>query len=100
MQQDHATYVNDGWLVFQASDGGEVRAIAEERRYGSSGLRGLHRVAEPLHPGGRRAPSAPRSRDQGRHPPQPVRLGAVMWWAILPLAAAASIGMLYLAWHQ
>lgn len=39
MQQDHATYVNDGWLLFQASDGGEVRAIAEERRYGSSGVR-------------------------------------------------------------
>jgi hypothetical protein len=39
VQQDHATYVNDGWLVFQASDGGEVRAIAEERRYGSNGVK-------------------------------------------------------------
>jgi hypothetical protein len=39
VQQDHATYVNDGWLVFQAADGGEVRAIAEERRYGSTGVR-------------------------------------------------------------
>jgi hypothetical protein len=38
VQQDHATYVDDGWLVFQASDGGEVRAIAEERRYGSNGV--------------------------------------------------------------
>jgi hypothetical protein len=37
--EDHATYVNDGWLVFQASEGGEVRAIAEERRYGSNGVR-------------------------------------------------------------
>jgi hypothetical protein len=37
--EDPATYVNDGWLVFQASEGGEVRAIAEERRYGSNGVR-------------------------------------------------------------
>ena len=37
--EDHETYVNDGWLVFQASEGGEVRAIAEERRCGSSGVK-------------------------------------------------------------
>lgn len=37
--EDHATYVNDGWLVFQACDGGEVRAIAEERRYESGGVK-------------------------------------------------------------